>query len=1352
MALKIFLSHAQEDAELTETVRGWLDEQGYDVFVDTRDLHGGDDWAEKLYAQLRSTSVLVCIVTRRSVESRWCAIEIGVARFLGTRIVPIAGELSVTDPELSKLQHIRYAVDPAAARTELLDVLRTIDPMTGWPDDLSPYAGLDPVDTDRHQVFFGREAEVTNLANALRSPAGRGDGSLLLVVGPSGCGKSSLLRAGLVPALRADDELLVLDPIRPNANPTSGLVRVIGEAARRIGREWTDEELEQMLAQPSGLTTTAEELLRIGGRSRRRVVIVIDQFEEFFRPGMDRERERFFTLLPPALGSTIQLVGTLRSESADQVTSDPSISRYATFDYIRPLGTEALRRVIREPAARAGMELENGLADLLLDDTGSGTALPLLAFTLASLADEARPDQRSYRGGVLSVRRYRELGGVQGTLTRAADTALAEAAAVRQEGTTRSRAECEHAVITALLQLAGVDPDGRTSRRRVARAELAEATVADFAPFVRKRLLVTSQEAPGGPVFFDVAHERLLTEWKPLADAITRTAGALRSRDEVHVAAGVWADAAPGAGSGWRARLSNPPRRALWDDNRVGAALVALDARVRPEGPLRRPRSIAVDRVQLDDRSRAFLLASYRRYRSRRRRWYVVLSALLVVATVGALVASFLAATISRQRDEALSRSVAARAELLDGSDPALSRLLDVAAYQISPTAEATSGLLSRAFLPQVTRELDFTGSSFASAVSPRRRLLATGGAAGGVHLWTLDDPTRPARAATLPTGSAAVSAIALSADGTQLAAGDYDGTVSLWSVRDPANPVVVLPPRTPAIGRISAVALSPDGRTLAVAGADDPRIVLLNITVPGAPTRWRPQLDGNLGGVNALAFSPDSQILASGGSDATLRLWNVADPANPVARPPQNAHANGVAALAFSPDGRTLVTGGADFVARLWQVADLSGPNAAARALSGHTSRIFGVGFSTDGSRVATTGNDQTVRVWDTATAAAVAVLPHHQPTQSVAFLDGGTELASTANDGVLRVWHLAGPRLTAGTGGVLSAVSPNGRLVAAGGEDGAVRMWDVADPDHPAPLGEPFAKIDADVQRMTFSPDSRLLAVPRGNGTVQLWNVAEPARPALLGSFPASSGSVTAVAFDPRNASIVATSGTRGEIRIWDIGDPTRPVAAGAAPDRSGAVFDLAFNADGTVLAAGGGDERTQLYDVTALPAVVPVGSPLAGHTGYVQAVAFAPDGATLATAGADGQVLLWDVTTRTSPAGPTVLHNDGGPALDVAFDAAGQLAMANGDGSTWLWDLHGGPPTVVARLTGPRGPVYSVDYDPGRPAVVTGDADGHVVVWRTDTAAVVETICRTAGAALTSAEWAQYVPGGRAEPACG
>jgi hypothetical protein len=127
---------------------------------------------------------------------------------------------------------------------------------------------------------------------------------------------------------------------------------------------------------------------------------------------------------------------------------------------------------------------------------------------------------------------------------------------------------------------------------------------------------------------------------------------------------------------------------------------------------------------------------------------------------------------------------------------------------------------------------------------------------------------------------------------------------------------------------------LSPGGHTLAVTGADG-TIRLWNVADPADPQLLgQPVNTSGSGGAASVAFSPDGRTLASGDGNGTIQLWNL-----PQTILPGSGSGMGVASLAFSPDGRSLATSLAtdlvttDLVTsdggaiRLWNMSDQADP-----------------------------------------------------------------------------------------------------------------------------------------------------------------------------------------------------------------------------------------------------------------------------------------------------------------------------------------------------------------------------------------------------------------------------------------
>ena len=153
---------------------------------------------------------------------------------------------------------------------------------------------------------------------------------------------------------------------------------------------------------------------------------------------------------------------------------------------------------------------------------------------------------------------------------------------------------------------------------------------------------------------------------------------------------------------------------------------------------------------------------------------------------------------------------------------------------------------------------------------------------------------------------------VAVSPDRRLLAAAGADGTLRLWNVAAPGRPVLVSDLLSAnSTDPVYAAAFSPDGKLLAAAGAN--RVVTLWEISGTKAVRLAQPLSGPANTVYSVAFSPDSATLAAASTDGTVRLWHVADPAQatqdgaPLVTPGAGTYPNSVA---FSPDGRTLAAG----------------------------------------------------------------------------------------------------------------------------------------------------------------------------------------------------------------------------------------------------------------------------------------------------------------------------------------------------------------------------------------------------------------------------------------------------------
>jgi len=205
-------------------------------------------------------------------------------------------------------------------------------------------------------------------------------------------------------------------------------------------------------------------------------------------------------------------------------------------------------------------------------------------------------------------------------------------------------------------------------------------------------------------------------------------------------------------------------------------------------------------------------------------------------------------------------------------------------------------------------------------AFSPDGLTLASGHLDAKIRLWNLGNCQIRG---TLKSHGWDVNSLAFSRDGKILVSGGLDGAIKIWNwhkeellntLNRPA-PSELIPSLVSwfdsSVSGIWSVAISPDGKTIASGGSDQP----INLWDADTGKLLR-ILTEHSDSVYTVAFSPDGKILASGGDDHTIRIWEFQT--GKLLKTLE--HLGPVKSIAFSPDGQTLVSGSTDATVKIWQ------------------------------------------------------------------------------------------------------------------------------------------------------------------------------------------------------------------------------------------------------------------------------------------------------------------------------------------------------------------------------------------------------------------------------------------------
>ncbi|GAA1414312.1 nSTAND1 domain-containing NTPase [Catellatospora coxensis] len=341
-----------------------------------------------------------------------------------------------------------------------------------------PYRGLFAFREEDAALFFGRGTAVRRILRRLEA------GPLVAVVGASGSGKSSVVLAGVLPRLRA-----------------------AGHWDVAVTRPGTDPQLALVEAISPGASSVMEAVGRRLFGSGQRLLVVVDQFEEVFTHSADDSAPvRFLDdLVAIVQAGDVKLVLTFRGDFYGRLVAHRAFSDVLQDHVVHlpPMNRIELLQAVTEPARAAGLTLEQGLTEQILDDAGLEPGnLPLVEFALTRLWERRA-------GSTLTIAAYEQIGRLAGSITARAEEVYTSLSPEQQYAARQ--------LFVRLVQVSRPEEDGNDARRRTPLAEVTALPGVDTVvrALADARLVVTDADAGSGPTV-ELAHEAIIRSWQRL--------------------------------------------------------------------------------------------------------------------------------------------------------------------------------------------------------------------------------------------------------------------------------------------------------------------------------------------------------------------------------------------------------------------------------------------------------------------------------------------------------------------------------------------------------------------------------------------------------------------------------------------------------------------------------------------------------------------------------------------------------------------------------------------------------------------------------------------------------------------
>ena len=1386
-----FLSHNNIDKPAVEYLAQRLRQEGLEPWLDKWNLIPGEPWQRAIEEALDTCETCTVFIGPSGIgpwqnEEMRMAIDRRISQTNGRfRVIPVVLPGGQRD-QRSRLPAFLVAttwvefhktLDDGQSFHRLVCGIRGLEPGAGQVivEGACPYRGLQTFQAEHTSFFFGREALTEWLIDELRSAPGCGPGSgrenrFLAIVGASGSGKSSLARAGLIPALkRGEFEGSQEWPIvicRPGPEPVESLTIALAaepalkesvSSVRSFMSDLCDDERTLHLMVRTALHNAPE---------TRRVVILIDQFEEIFTLCQSDllRRALINNLLYAASvtpGKTIVIL-TMRADFYGKCASCTNLAA-ALSDHqvlVGPMTEEELRRAIERPAQLVGCELEPGLTEMLVHDfKNQAGALPLLQHALSELW-KRRECRR------LTLAAYESIGRLHGALERRANDIYDSFDETKQK-------ICRRLLMSLIQPGEGTEDTKRRAKfQELLPAEGDSEPIDTVIQTLADARLITTEGGTDQPEdrFIEVAHESLIRGWSKLRLWIDSDRESLLVHRRLSDAAAEWDSI--GRNDSYLyvgVRLTEAEEWSLMHAD----VLNPFDRDFLRASIELRDKNKAAELKQKQFRQRAFLITGV----------LVVVTLLLIFAGLSFFRARRAQQEAEKAREDAdvLQLAFASQSQIEGNHELAL--LLAVEAGRAVEKGEARQSVVEDEVDKALRSVLLYKGDtlkilSFDPNGKDTYKITYAGWSLDGTRIVTVSED-KTASVWNAETGKLLANLsgqtwiwhAAWSFDNTRIVTAG-EGTASVWDAQSGRELLKLYPnhvnldykyaavrfaawnragTRIVTISRVITASVwdAGTGRELLImdhhaamdrhaAGVkfaawnrDGTRIVTVNndktASVWDAETgRELNCFTGHTAGVNYAAWNNAGTQIVTASQDCTARVWDMKSGDQEVV---MVGHTLNVTYAAWSPDDKRIVTASLDGTARVWNAES----SEELSRLAGHTAGVIQAAWSPDGKRIVTASNDGTARIWDPESSSRMPVLKGHTATVNYAAWNRKeTRIVTASGDNTAIVWDAeTGKELVCLKGHTLPVShtewSPDDKRIVTASYDGTARLWE-------AESGKELVCLTAGHSRplshAAWSPDDKRIVTTSYDDTARVWDVESGKELVCL---TGHSGPVLHAAWSFDNTRIV-TASEDATARVWDAQSGRELLKLDHSDHTHAAVIFAIWNKTGTRIVTSCRGSAARVWDAES-------GKELFTFDGYsdgVRLAAWSPNDEFIVTASNDNTAAIWDARS-----GKLVLFLRGHGA-EVGYAVwspdGTRIATASQDGTARVWDAVSGQ--GLASLTGHTDSVQHVAWNAAGTRIVTASADGTARVHYLLRKDMLDAACQRAVRNMTKDEWKRYM----------